>query len=91
MAILKAANPLSADLKMKKETAGINVREKQIEHLLQGGLRQYLQEIRQSEQPIYFQNTEMTNETCNIEELILSAQLENGRHGEQCSKYKEQI
>ena len=88
MTILNDAKLLSTKLRMRKETEGINEREKQIEYLLQSGLRQYLQEMHQSEPVISLHDSDMTNEAaCDIEALILSVQLENIWQREQCSKY----
>ena len=87
MTILKDAKLLSTKLGMRKETEGVNEREKLIEYLLQSGLRQYLQEMHQSEPVISLHDTDMTNEACDIEALILSVQLENIWQSEQCSKY----
>ncbi|CAB4008353.1 Hypothetical predicted protein [Paramuricea clavata] len=61
---------------MAKETTGINQRMERIEHLLQGGLRQYMDRIRQPE-PINHSREMVNYGTSNIEELILNVRLEN--------------
>ena len=91
MTILREAKLRSTELNMTKETAGVNKKMERIERLLQGGLRQYMQQIRQPEQVNHHREI-VTDETRNIEELILDLRLENVPNlnqwqWSQCSKF----
>ncbi|XP_028403861.1 uncharacterized protein LOC114526455 isoform X2 [Dendronephthya gigantea] len=88
--VLERAKQLSVEMRMTKETVGINQRIERIEHLLQGGLREFFDRRRQTGRvpDSSVQTREFVNETNDIYDLILNVRLENlpDRNQWQCTE-----